>query len=120
VRISLANLIPILNQSAIFVGNAARRMPWASSVSSTYVQQYTSSPPPCRLGIIFDLEMVLVAPNTQSSGRESGKQWMRFMGSGRKKIRGFGSFSVREYKAYKSRNPIGINMDTTLRGRMRL
>jgi len=32
--------------------------------------------------------MVLVAPNTQSSGRESGKQWMRFMGSGRKKIRG--------------------------------
>jgi integration host factor subunit beta len=27
------------------------------------------------------------------------------MGSGRKKIRGFGSFSVREYKAYKSRNP---------------
>jgi hypothetical protein len=54
---------------------------------------------------VSSLIMVLVAPNTQSSGRESGKQWMRFMGSGRKKIRGFGSFSVREYKAYKSRNP---------------
>jgi hypothetical protein len=85
VRISLANLIPILNQSAIFVGNATRRMPGASSVSSTYVQQYTSSPPPCRPGIIFDLEMVLVAPNTQSSGRESGKQMDAFHGQWQEK-----------------------------------
>src|SRR5664280_2879913 len=30
----------------------------ASSASSTYVK-YASSPPPCRLNIIFDLEMVL-------------------------------------------------------------
>jgi hypothetical protein len=28
----------------------------SSSASSTYVQ-YASSPPPCRLDIIFDLEM---------------------------------------------------------------
>jgi hypothetical protein len=34
-------------------------MPGASSASSTYVQ-YVSSPPSCRLDIIFDLEMVLV------------------------------------------------------------
>jgi len=36
------------------------RMPGASSASSTYVQ-YAASPPPCRLYIILDLEMVLLS-----------------------------------------------------------
>jgi hypothetical protein len=48
------SLIPILNQSAIFVGPDASGL----SASSTYVQ-YALSPPPSRLNIIFDLEMVL-------------------------------------------------------------
>jgi hypothetical protein len=52
-------LIPILNQSAIFVSDAARRMPGASSASSIRLGG-PASPPPCRLDIIFDLEMVLV------------------------------------------------------------
>ncbi|MFH1080981.1 MAG: hypothetical protein V1766_12115 [Pseudomonadota bacterium] len=41
-------LIPFLNQSAIFVG---------SVVGFLNVCTYALSPPPCRLDIIFDLEM---------------------------------------------------------------
>jgi hypothetical protein len=44
-------LIPILNQSAIFVGSVVGFL--------NVCTQYASSPPPCRLNIIFDLEMVL-------------------------------------------------------------
>jgi hypothetical protein len=47
-----AALIPILNQSAIFVG---------SVVGFLNVLKYTPpAPPPCRLDIISDLEMVLI------------------------------------------------------------
>jgi hypothetical protein len=58
------DFIPILNQSAIFVGSEARRMPGSLSASLTYVQRvtfrlYASSPSPSHLNIIFDLEMVL-------------------------------------------------------------
>jgi hypothetical protein len=51
-------IIPILNQSAIFVGNAARRMPGASSASKIRGGG-PSSLSPCRLDIIFDLEIAL-------------------------------------------------------------
>ena len=70
-----ADVIPILNQSAIFVGNAARRMSGASSASSTYVQ-YASSPSPCRLDIIFDLEVVLYNGDSLiTSGTEGSKMY---------------------------------------------
>ena len=52
-----ADVIPLLNQSVIFVGNAARRMLGASTASSMYVQ-YASLPFLCCLDIIFDLEVV--------------------------------------------------------------
>jgi len=50
----------IINQSAIFVGSEARRMPGSLSASSTYNLKvtrvkYASSPPLGRLNIIFDL-----------------------------------------------------------------
>jgi len=41
--------MPLLNQSAIFVGSVV------GFLSVWY--KYASSPPPCRLDIIFDLEM---------------------------------------------------------------
>jgi hypothetical protein len=51
-------LIPFLNQSAIFVGRACPAH--AGSSASSIRRGGPASPPPCRLNIIFDLEMVLI------------------------------------------------------------
>jgi hypothetical protein len=47
----IAVIIPIINQSAIFVGSVVGFL--------NVRKKYASSPSPCRLDIIFDLEMVL-------------------------------------------------------------
>jgi hypothetical protein len=56
---AILRLIPILNQSATFVGTACPGAGRGCRLPQR-MYKYASSPPPSRLNITFDLEMVLL------------------------------------------------------------